>query len=235
MEKTKGRQMRTLRIMQVVFLVLFLSVAGYCLWRYREIDVETLVSMVSSNLVSAGAVMLLLYALKPLIVVVPIPVLYAASGLLFPLWVAIPLNAVGIALCIAGPYVAGRFYGMGLLDWVLKKYPKAQQLDELKRDNEFFFVYLVKLIGIIPCDISSMVLGAMRVKVFNCLAGSVLGMVPYMIAVTYFGDAFDDPFSWQFYASFGLVIVLSVVSWLLYRYVIKRKKPAKDTREEGQE
>lgn len=224
MKQTGTKSSDIIRILRIVSILVFIGVVIYALIYLRDTTTEDVLNYAPANLWLAAIFILVAYALKSLTVVVPIVILYIGAGVLFPTPIAIGINLIGIAIAVSIPYFLGRFFGMEMLDKILKKYPKAQQLNQLKTDNEFFFVYLVKLIGLIPCDVSSMALGAMQVRVHNMVLGSVIGMAPYMIAVTVLGANLKDPISTPFFVSFGIVIVLSVFSSLLYRFIMKRKK-----------
>jgi len=220
--------MRWLNLLRVGAMVFFAAMIVWGVYRFRGATWQDVLHYVPENVWLAAAVLLFLYALKSLTVAFPIKALYIGAGILFRpwgLWLGIAVNALGIAACVSLPWLIGRFSGQALLERLIEKYPKAKQMDRLKRDNAFFFVYLVKLIGIIPCDISSMILGAMDIPFWSMVGGSVLGMLPAMIATTVLGANVMNPRSPSLYLSFGMVIVLSLLSTLLYRKVIQRKHP----------
>jgi len=219
----KKDALKLLNILRAVSILFFIGMFVIGLLKFRHMSVEDVLAYAPGNLVLTALFLLLLYGLKSLTVVFPLPVLYMSTGLLLPLPWAIAVSTLGIAVTVSIPYFFGRFTGSDLLEKLVEKYPKAQQMYRLKNNNEFYFVYLVKLIGIVPCDISSMILGVMRVKYRNMALGSVTGMVPYMVAVTVLGAKITEPFSLPSLISFGVVIVLTALSALLYRIVVQKR------------
>lgn len=222
MEKKKLQPV-WLTAVRVITLLFFAAMIVVGFIYFRDESVEDVLSYVPENLWLAAVFFIFLYALKSLTVVFPIPVLYISCGIIFPLPIALIVNSLGIITTVSVPYLIGRFTGKDMLDHLIEKYPKAKQIDILKRRNEWFFVYLVKLIGIVPCDISSMILGAMDIKYINMSTGSLVGMFPYMAAVTVLGVNLKDPFSAEFFISTGLVVVLAGLSTILYRKLVSNK------------
>ena len=166
--------------------------------------------------------MLVLYAVKSLSVVFPLLVLYVSAGVMFPIPAAIAVNLIGLFLCITLPYLIGRFSGRELADRLRDKYPKIARMDTLKRDNELFFAFFLRVINLLPDDIVSMVLGATKMKYGRYAAGSLLGLFPTMLAATFMGESILKPFSPTFLLSAGATVVISVVSFLVWRRTSKR-------------
>ena len=95
-------------------------------------------------------------------------------------------------------------------------------MDTLKRDNELFFAFFLRVINLLPGDIVSMVLGATKMKYGRYAAGSLLGLFPTMLAATFMGESILKPFSPTFLLSAGATVVISVVSFLVWRRTSKR-------------
>ena len=109
-----------------------------------------------------------------------------------------------------------------LADRLRDKYPKIARMDTLKRDNELFFAFFLRVINLLPGDIVSMVLGATKMKYGRYAAGSLLGLFPTMLAATFMGESILKPFSPTFLLSAGATVVISVVSFLVWRRTSKR-------------
>ena len=60
----------------------------------------------------------------------------------------------------------------------ISRHRKLQLADSFETANAFFFSYIARIIGIIPCDVVSAYCGIKRLPVTDYLAGSVLGMLP---------------------------------------------------------
>lgn len=172
----------------------------------------------------AALFFLVLFALKSLIVILPIPLIYISVGILFDPMEAIILNILGMAICTALPYWIGRWSGAGFLGSLVKKHPRLKHLMAFEQDNEFFLSFFVRAIGFLPCDIVSLALGSLEVNFKKYMAGTAIGMLPGLIASTLIGDAITDPGSPQFIISSVLIVVIATVSALVYSRMVKSRR-----------
>lgn len=182
-----------------------------------NLTVEQLLEFTPGEPVLASLVLLLLFALKSMTVVFPLMVLYLAVGHLFPLWWSLPLNFCGIVVCVSIPYLIGRYAQADALAGIIQKYPKAEAFIIKHRSRGLFLSYFLRIITMVPGDLMSMLLGALRICYPHFLLGSILGMAPSMIAATLVGDSITDPTSPQFILSALAILVLAVLSTLVYR------------------
>ena len=148
--------------------------------------------------------------------------LYAAAGLLFPLPAALLVNLSGLLVCVTIPYGIGRFAGKDLVDSLQKKYKKIARINEIKRGSELFFAFFLRIIAVLPGDVVSMVLGASGMTYWKFAVGSLLGLLPVMVATTVAGSSLSDPTSPVFIVTAVLVVLLSVESFVLWRMVSRK-------------
>ena len=148
---------------------------------------------------------------------------HLVSGKLFAPLLAVGINLLGTAIALTIPYCIGRFAGREFAEKLIQKYPKVKQIDQFQQENVTFVSYIVKVVGFIPADVSSMVLGSMHVHYGRYLLGGVLGMAPVMFAITCLGHTVTEPGSPAFIASAVATVAISVGSILLYRWVLRRR------------
>lgn len=220
--KERKRGTFWLGVMKALPFLLVALCTAWTIARGGRLNVRQILSYTPDNYWLAAAVMLVLYAVKSLSVVFPLLVLYVSAGVMFPIPAAIAVNLMGLFLCITLPYLIGRFSGRELADRLRDKYPKIARMDTLKRDNELFFAFFLRVINLLPGDIVSMVLGATKMKYGRYAAGSLLGLFPTMLAATFMGESILKPFSPTFLLSAGATVVISVVSFLVWRRTSKR-------------
>jgi len=164
--------------------------------------------------------MLILFALKGVTVVVYGGVLYAASGILFPLPVAICVNLAGTALMTSVPFFIGKKAGAELLDHLLQKNKRLELLRDAPKQNEWLFSFAVRMIGLLPGDLVGMYSGVCGFTYFHYICGTLAGMFPSIITFSAMGMSAHDVSSPTFLISVGceiLLIVLSLVVFILWR------------------
>ena len=107
-----------------------------------------------------------------------------------------------------------------------EKYPKVRALLNLQQQNDFFFAFLVRVVGFLPCDVVSLYLGSAALPFGSYLVGGMLGMLPGILTTTLMGASIRNPRSPQFIVSVSISVVLSVTSIALYRRMTRL--PPKD-------
>ena len=159
----------------VIGLLLILAIS-FVLAHDTDITAEELARYAPKNDWLAAVFLIVLYAVKSLTYVLPIPLLYISSGLIFRPAVAFLVNVLGMTVCISLPYCIGRYSGGGMIKKLMKRFPKLQLLDNFKSDNEWFFSFIVRVIGFFPCDAVSVFMGAFHVDFKKYVTGTLVGM-----------------------------------------------------------
>ena len=168
-------------------------------------------------------ILLGLYILKSFTVILPLYALYIPSGLLLPTGTAIAVNIAGAALAMIGPYCYGRYYGPALAEKLKKRYPKLNSVRTLRTGHEFTFIYVLRSIAILPADLVSAYLGAVKVSPHRYLFGGVLAYLPDILAYTVIGRSLLDPASKEFIFALLAVIVYKGVTICLAYHIEKRR------------
>ena len=182
------------------------------------------------NLWLAALVMLGLYCVKSVDFLISSPLLYAAAGIMFPLWAALAINTAGLLIMAIPSYLFGHRFGTPVLDWMKNRFPKLSILNTT--GNGFFRTMLARMIGlqIIPVGLY---FGAKRIDAGPYLAGSVVGLLPIMVCFTVMGTSASEPGSPAFLIALGVQIVCVAVSALLYAWARRhRRQPESDERKQ---
>lgn len=188
---------------------------------HGELSVSELLSYKPDNDFLAVLGMLGLFLLKSVDFIMYSGVLYAADGIMFPMWAAILLNLVGSAIIVTTPYWIGRTLGRPLLDVLKKKQPKLGVIDRFRLESDFVTTLLLRFAGL-PYNFTSLYLGAINMRFPQYLAGSVLGMMPLVVNYTVLGMTARDPKSPAFLITVGIHVVLLVSAVLIYRLLMKK-------------
>ena len=102
---------KKLKVAQNTFAIVFWAVIVIlCLIYKDQITVDNIVAYAPDNMFVAAVVMLMLFAVKSVLVFVYCGLLYAASGILFPVSIAILVNILGSLVMAAIPFWIGKFF-----------------------------------------------------------------------------------------------------------------------------
>ncbi len=200
------------RLLRCVPIAITAILSITCLLGARRYSLDSwndLLNYAPPSLLGAALLLLCGYALKSLSVVFPISLLYVASGVIFPLWMAWGINLAGLWICVSIPYWVGRISGGELAESILRTHKKAARAAKIVTENRVFTAYLLRVLGLLPGDLVSILLGAMGVEYRGYLIGSLLGLLPGMLIQTALGGYADRPASPVFW---GLCIAMVVVS-----------------------
>lgn len=205
-------------------LIILLVVTG------REIEPEDLMRYIPAGPVLAAAMLLIMYAIKSVSVFLPMLPLQLTAGFLFPPVAAVLVNTAGYALGACLSYRRGRKAGAETMDSLLKQHPRLSVFFGGGGENFVFLSFLLRVIGMIPMDVTSMYLGYTGVAFFPYLLATVAGALPKVIAISLMGDCITRPSSPAFIYSAIFTVVLSLLSVLVFLLFKKHNSNSGNTR-----
>ena len=219
--ETKAKRIKNIMI-TAIWILLLLAV----FLNRDSVTVNNIIGLTSANKLYAALIMFALFGIKGATVFIYGGILFAAAGMIFPLPIAIAVNAVGIAIMTSVPYFIGKRSGGKLAEKLMKKYPKLETLLNIENGNGFLTVFIVRLIGILPSDIVGMYFGVSGVSYVSHLGGSVAGLLPTALSFTVMGASANNIGSLAFIISTAFQVVLIALSFAI-TYILHRKKKAK--------
>lgn len=201
----------------ITAIVLFiLSLLVYIASHAQQI-IGSIVSYLPQGSWRSAIVLLVLYAIKGLVFVVPVPLLQFAASRLFTKSAAILVNLLGIMLCYLVPYATGFFFGEKATRRFEHQYEKLAPFVERCHEHQFEICFIPRLISFVPNDLLSVYLGAARIPLGIFLIASTLASSPKTVLNTLTGASIHDPTSPMFIVSLLLSILLVIASLLLAR------------------
>lgn len=218
---------KRIRKIQIVAIVCFvLAIIVILLTRSGNFSVDSITENAQGNPKKSITSLMLLFAIKSLTIVIPLPSLYVASGILFSPIKAVIISYLGLAITLTIPFVLGRWSGSDEMDYIKKKYPKIDKVIEIQERNEFLASFIIRLIGWFPCDVLSFYFGACRTNYLKYITSSLLGCSIGVITNTLLGDVILNPLSWQFIVLLLIKIAISA-SVIAITYHVNKKKNSK--------
>ena len=185
-------------------------------------DFNEILAYTPDDIWLAALVLMGFYVLKSLSVVFPLAALFVTTGAMYPIYISIPLNTIGLALCFTVPYLVGRFAGSDLLMLIIYKFPKAKRFVRFSHKNNLFASYIARAVVIVPGDIGSMVFGTLRMPYRPYLLGSILGVFPIMVVETYIGGNLSDLTAGSVVAMIAMILATMALTFLLNKKISKR-------------
>ena len=150
-------------------------------------------------------------------------------------WVALLVNLISVFLSLFVPYFLGRFTGAGMVETLKGKFKAIKKIDDFTGANETEMTFAIKLSGIIPGDLSSLLFGAMGISFKNYTLGANLGNLPLVIVYTFFGitlrNVGEQP--WVAAIPVAVIIVFMLIASLITKNLIKKTKAKQNNNEQS--
>lgn len=194
-------------------LLLWAALIALCL-RFRETLFDDIVRCAPRGSWLAAGVIVALFAVKSVSVVLYSGVLYAASGVLFPLPTALAVSLAGTAVMFLIPYQVGRRSGGEAVEQLMEKYPRLHALRDLREKNDFLFTLAVRSMRLLSYDVTSLYLGAAGAAFPAYMGASLLASLPSLVAFTAMGTGAGDMSSPTFWIALGMEACMLAVSVL---------------------
>lgn len=225
MKNSKNRKNRKIKFIPVIGMVLMVIGISIVVATAEEtVTIDTIVKYTPDNIYIAILVLLSFFALKSVSIVLPLSVLYLASGILFSPFLAVVISTVGLWIAITVPYLIGYFFGKDVNTYLLEKYPKVRKIASYQSENTFFLCFITRIAGILPADVLSMYFGFCRMSYGVYVLAGVTGSLLSIVTTTFLGSKIEDPFSREFAAILVCRIVLVIVSFMVNYIWFSRKE-----------
>lgn len=145
--------------------------------------------------------------------IVPLPasIMTVAAGLAFgPVWgTAAALGAGTVRACSA--FLIARLLGRETVEKLLHGH--VAKLDQTISRNGFQAVLLIRLIPNLPFDMQNYGLGFTKVTFSAFALATLLGMIPWSVALVVLGDSLADPAQvWKLWLSMAALIALALLA-----------------------
>lgn len=174
----------------VVVIVLFF------LFRHRLFEIRHILTSPKSFkhfILSYGAysavVFVLIYSLKPIVMIVPASILSIMAGHIFGPWFGFSLSMVGCFFSATLAFFIAKKLGKSFVDKHLKG--KALQFDSKIEEHGFKLMLLMRLSVVFHYDALSYAAGLSKMKYKDFILGTVLGIIPEMICYSFLAESFE--------------------------------------------
>ena len=113
-----------------------------------------------------------------------------AAVAIFGPWFGFVYAELGVLLAALFGYIAGMLVGVRTVRRMAG--PRLTRIRRLLRRRGLIAVTIVRLVPVAPFIVVSVVMGATRIRLHHYLIGTVLGMLPGMLATTVLGDQLTE-------------------------------------------
>lgn len=230
-EKNYGK---LIKVLQIAAGVLMLAMVVACIiliqkYNIKVSNIPELSKMITGGTLTIALVIIGFSVVKSFALVFPPAVVISICGYMLPnYWLALLVNVISVFLSLSIPYFLGKFTGAGMVDTLKNKFKAVKKLDDFAGANETETAFVVKLSGLLPGDLSSLLFGAMGTSYKSFMIGANLGMFPLCLVYTGFGCALksvgEKP--WLTAIPVVAIVVFVLISSLITKKMIEKNKKA---------
>ena len=149
------------------------------------------------------------FVLKAVIPWFPISCICVVSGVLFPAYISIPLNFVGLALLFTIKFFWGRRFGGGNAEKILRKFDRASKFIDQSKLGSAIALFFLRLVPCVPINSVSQLYGTTPIGYWKYLIVSLIGFSYKMFSYTIIGRNVFDPLSLKFLLPFVFLFLFS--------------------------
>ena len=228
-EKNYEKLIKALQIAAGIFMIAMVILCIYLTQKYniKVSNIPELSKMLTGGTLTLAIGIIIFSVVKSFALVFPPAVIFSVCAYIMPnFWVALIVNIISVFLSLSIPYFLGRFTGAGMVETLKGKFKAIKKIDEFAGANETEMTFAIKLSGIMPGDLSSLLFGAMGISFKNYTIGANLGNLPLVIVYTFFGIALksvgEKP--WVAMIPVAVIIVFMLIASLITKNLIKKTK-----------
>lgn len=206
-------------ILKWLLVIVLVGIAIYFLKHSKVIEqignLNRFIYYIRSQGKYAYVVFLVIFALKPLILIIPSNILSISSGIVFGPFLGTILTTIGFFVSGSLAFFIARVLGQEAVNKILRG--KALNLNNRLEQNGFKVMFFLRLIPVLPYDPVSYAAGLSRVKYRDFIISSVVGVVPEVICYSIIGENAMNPLSPKFFIPLGVIVLATIISGIMLK------------------
>lgn len=171
----------------------------------------------------APVVVVLIYT-PAAFVMFPRPLLTLATVIAFGPWLGFAYGMAGILLSALATYYAGRIMRPKTVERIAGD--RFDHVRKVLREHGLAAMSAMRIVPAAPFALEGILAGAMRIRLWHYMVGTLIGMTPGVLATSVFGDqltrALEDPSTINWWLVAAVLIAFAVLTWLVRRWFAKR-------------
>ena len=206
-------------LLSLAVAVLLFSLQYENLWHWYAVTRENLarledyIAHIDIEWQFFGAIMLL-FAIKSFFPIYPTSTVCFLSGIVLPMYYAIPVNILGFVVLVTIRYYWGKRFGAGSAWRLISKTDVLRRVIQQDGKGNPALLIALRLIPAMPINSISGIYGSFEFGYARFVLLSVIGFMPKLISFTFVGRNLYDPLSSGFLVPIMLLMFFSGISLL---------------------
>lgn len=171
----------------------------------------------------APVVVVLIYT-PAAFVMFPRPLLTLLTVIAFGPWLGFAYGMAGILLSALATYYAGRIMRPATVERLAGK--QSAHMRKVLREHGLAAMTAIRIVPAAPFVLEGILAGAMRIKLWHYMIGTLIGMTPGVLATSVFGDqitrALEDPSTINWWLVGAVLVAFAVLIYAVRRWFAQR-------------
>ena len=203
-------------LVRLAFVGLLIAVI-FSLFKFTPLQVSDFTpTKVQHFILQFGAIapllFIALYALRGVIVVIPVGVMSLTGGLAFGRWLGTFYILIGATLGSCLSFLVARYVGREFVErmkWLHKG--RIRKLDDKIAQNGFQIILFMRLVPLFQYDALNFGAGLSKMRFRDYALGTFLGMIPGAFITANLGDSLDNIVSVQFFIALAVFVLMMFI------------------------
>ncbi|MCY6958096.1 TVP38/TMEM64 family protein [Clostridium brassicae] len=207
------RNKKLVGLIIILLVTIFIFINREKLQEFK--DVNSLVKYIKGYGKYALLCFIIIFSLKPILLVIPSAMLSIASGILFGPIKGFTINMVGFFISGTLAFMVARFLGKEFVDKILKG--KVLSLNQNIEKKGFKILFLLRLPPVLPYDPLSYACGLTKIDYKAFIFASLLGVVPETLCYSYMGENIFNPLCAKFIIPMTIIVIATLLSGIAFK------------------
>lgn len=205
--------------LKYIGITIFIVVVLISIFKFRRIFPHINFIQLKRYILSFGKfsslIFIVIYSLKPIVFILPASLLSIVAGSIFGSFYAFIYSMIGCFFSATLAFFLARALGKPFVDNVLKG--KTLKIDSSVEKHGFMIMLLMRLCFVFPYDALSLASGLTKVKYKDFILGTMLGMIPEMMAYSYIGKNMGKHFVKSLIIPILAIVIIAFTSYYIYK------------------
>jgi uncharacterized membrane protein YdjX (TVP38/TMEM64 family) len=210
---------KTRNVVKVILILCISMFFIYLIFKYQRFFQHINIRSLRKYILSFGPfsffALLLIYSLKPLVVVFPAVLLTILAGNIYGPVKGFILSMAGVFFSATLAFYISKSIGKPFVDKITRG--KLLKLDDNIEAYGFKIIFFMRLSTLFPIDPLSYAVGLTKMKYSDFILGTLLGLFPEMLAYSYLGQSMRHPFSKKIFIPLILIAAVAAGGAFIYK------------------
>jgi len=192
----------------IVACVLILTLGYIVIYRFEDIK-KVNFNIIADYIKSYGswsiAVFLVMSAVRPLAVFIPITLFTLLAGSLYSPIYGFILAMISMIISSNVAFLISRYLGKSVIERLIKN--RADKINLRIEKSGFKIIFIMRISGVFPFDILSYAVGLTKLSYKDFMLATILGSTLEIFSVANMGHNIKNPLSPEFIFSVALVLI----------------------------